>query len=311
MQYERKMQFLKIENKIKQKIENNFYDLNDNLKDKLFNMFKFQTKYINYVCPLNKDIIGVEQRNLILNNNDVFKNYENIYDINIILCTCIYGRKELTFNIINYFSEMNFSKIIIAYSNEEDRENLMNISSKLVFVKSDNKPISKKWNVSILKSKEYPHDAVMISGSDDIISPYYLDKCKLYIKNNFDYITNNKWLSFLVEYNIICYSRYIRRATYDGLGSGRVIHKNILKKINYNIYNFDLNKGLDGSSFKLFYKNIKKVAYDIYPNPVICITLNNNREGLTVQNNYLSFIKKCYRSKNCIMTIDKIITNFL
>ena len=281
-------------------------NLEYNFKEKLKHIFKSEIKTNKIIELPKKNISTKKQNKLILNNNDTFINYENIDDVNIILCTCVHGRKKLTYIVMKYLSEMKFSKIIVSYSDKIDYENLLNISSKIIFVKSNNNPISLKWNNAVNKCKEYPHDAIMITGNDDIISPYYLDKCKLYIKNNFDYISNNKWLSYLVEYNLIFNSRYINRVSQDGLGAGRVIHKNILEKYNYNIYNFHLNKGLDGSSFNIFKSSIKKIVYDIYPNSIICITLLNDRIGITTTGKYTEYIKKYYRNDNTITTIDNV-----
>ena len=207
---------------------------------------------------------------------------------------------------------MNFFKIIVVYSFPEDLNNLKEFhdNKKFIFVKFKNKPISKKWNRCINEVKKYKCDAVMILGSDDIITDNYLYACKLYIHHNYDYITNTVWTTLNLEDNTISEFRYIRRAFTDGLGSGRVISKRLLNILNYNLYNFNLDKGLDGNSYKLFEKHIKLIKYDILYYNIICIKEKSSDESITQKThnytNYSNYILNYYKDFNKISTVDDI-----
>jgi len=42
----------------------------------------------------------------------------------------------------------------------------------------------------------------MILGDDDVILDKYLNYCKYYIKNGYDYISNNKWCNMILDIGI-------------------------------------------------------------------------------------------------------------
>jgi len=104
--------------------------------------------------------------------------------------------------------------------------------------------------------------------------------------------------------------RYIRRALTDGLGSGRVISKRLLNTLNYNLYNFNLDKGLDGNSYKLFEKHIKLIKYDILYYNIICIKEKSSDESITKKTNnytnYSNYILNFYKDFNKISIVDDI-----
>lgn len=284
------------------KIRNIFKLLNTNVVPIKNNKIFSELNFDKYICH-------IKQLTIKNKNNPEFINYENVSDIKIVLSICIYERYELTLIVLKYLEKLNFHKIIIVYSEEEDylNLNLFHHNNKFHFIKHPNFPLSKKWNTAIKTSKQYNPHGVMILGSDDIITPEYLYNCKVYLKNDYDYISNTKWISINFEENIISFLRYIRRPTLDGIGAGRVVGKNILEKMNYNLYNFESNIFLDGSSFEKYKKYINKVAYDININSVLSINLYSIRKGLTVSmNNYNNFIKKNYRSHINNITIDNI-----
>ena len=276
--------------------------------DKISNTFKItdnldKKKFINSDKNCSKLIQKIHSKSSKLNKN--LDN--NIDNINIILCTCIYKRPELTKFCLGYWIKQNFSKIIITYSLDSDYNNLLDYhdNEKVIFIKYSNFPISKKWNRCILEVKKYPHNAVMIIGSDDIVLSSYLKKCKQYIKNDYDYISNTKWYNIITNSNLLFSLRYILRKKYDGIGSGRVINKKILEKYNYSIYNFNRNRGLDGTSFLIFEESINKIAYDICNFVLICIDTKPLRDGIT-KCDLLKFISMNYRNSHTQKTIDYI-----
>ena len=228
-----------------------------------YNYIKIQNKYQNYNINQPMQQISI--------------NLDIVNKVKIILCTCIHGRSLLVKICLKEWLKLQFYKIIICYSDNIDYDNLLDFhnNERIIFVKSINFPISQKWNNCVKESKNYEHDAVMIIGSDDIITEEYYNNVCMYINNNYDYISNNKWLSYYVDYSLYLVYKYINRATNDGLGSGRVIARRILEKYDWNIYNFNLNKGLDGNSFNIFNKYLKKVAFDISLLSVICLNMNN------------------------------------
>ena len=284
---------------IKHCINKNDELININIKDmceSCINYFQNKLKFIDIKLNLPIKEHSIINNKLLINKNEETLTIKN-NDCKIILCTCIYKRPELTLFCLKKWLELDFYKILIVYSENEDYNNLYEYhnNNKIVLIKHNNIPVSKKWNKCINEVQKYEHDAIMILGSDDIISFNYLNECKKYINNQYDYISNTKWSSFIIELKIIYNTIYNLRNTYDGIGSGRVISKYLLQSCNYNIYNFDLNRGLDGNSFKIFKKYIRKIAYDITSESILCLSLTNKREDSISYNNCLNFLTYNYK----------------
>jgi hypothetical protein len=136
--------------------------------------------------------------------NDIDNNINEYNDINIIACICIHNRNDITKLTMRYLNTIGFYKINICYSNINDYNNLKEFhnNDKFHFVQQKNKPLSLKWNECIKSAKQFNPDAVMILGDDDVILDKYLNYCKYYIKNGYDYISNNKWCNMILDIGI-------------------------------------------------------------------------------------------------------------
>ncbi len=240
--------------------------------------------------------------------------YKSNNDVKIIICSCVYKRFELSKFCINEWLKLDVYKVIVAYSFDEDYNNLIslceNYPNKLILVKYQNLPLSNKWNHSVYTAKQFKPDAIMIMGSDDIFTESYLNKVKYYINRDVDYISNTNWANIWYFSNklMISTERYINRVTPDGLGSGRVINSSILNKINWNLYLFDkpINKCLDGNSFQKISHFIKSKVFDIDGFCILLLKLSGDNTAITVKENLTGYIEKVYRTNNFIKTIDNV-----
>ena len=301
-----------IDNKLtnfNQALLNYYYKLNSHLKiiqvsnynlvlkkllDSLYISKKFTNFKINYDLDINKielnNNLPIIKSSLIQIPKYTFSTskYNKDSCVKVIICSCVYKRYELAkFCIIDWLKK-DIYKIIIIYSYEEDYNNLKDIvDSRLVLLKHENLPLSNKWNYSVISAKKYNPDCVMIMGSDDIFFDSYITKVKYNINRGIDYISNTKWLNCWYFNNkiIISSDKYIKRATDDGLGSGRVISSSILNNINWNLYKFDIpiNKCLDGTSFNKIKSFIKKPIFDIDNYSIILLKIASDNTAITVK----------------------------
>ena len=171
-------------------------------------VYKFKNIYNNeYINPVNLNNIN--------KYSDICNNINKCNDINIIACICIHNRNDITKLTMEYLNTINFYKIIICYSNVADYNNLKDFHSnnKFYFVQHENNPVSLKWNKCVKSAQQFNPDAVMILGDDDIILDKYLTICKYYIKNGYDYLSNNKWSSIILNLGIILFKKPIKRRT--------------------------------------------------------------------------------------------------
>jgi hypothetical protein len=150
----------------------------------------------------------------------------------------------------------------------------------------------------------------MIMGSDDVFFESYITKVKYNVNRGVEYISNTKWVNCWYFNNniIVSAEKYIKRATNDGLGSGRVISASVLNNIDWNLYLFDkpINKCLDGTSFTKINKFIKNSVFDIDNYSIILLKVANDNTAITVKSDLVEYIKTVYRTSNFIKTMDYV-----
>lgn len=234
------------------------------------------------------------------------KKYDNDSDVKLIICTCIYKRKELTKFCINEWLKHDIYKIIIIYSEDDDCDNLKDIQSdKLIILKYNNLPLSNKWNYSVKTAHNYNPDAIMIMGSDDIFTEDYITKAKYFLNRGIEYISNNIWANIIYfrDKILLFISYYIIRQNRDGIGTTRIYSSNILNKIDWNLYLFNtpINKCLDRTSYNKIKKYINKSRFDITDNlNTITLKIPTDNTAITIKEVYhfinnATYVKINYR----------------
>ncbi len=287
----------------------------DKIKQMTLNYNYFNvTQELNQLNFINTSLPIQPKMKLSSNISNKKQKYQDINNVKIIICSCVYKRFELSKFCINEWLKLNVYKVIIAYSFDEDFDNLKDIISKyndrLVLVKFPNLPLSDKWNHSVYTAKQYKPDAIMIIGSDDIFTNSYLNKVKYHINQGTDYISNNNWANIWYFSNkvLISTERYIHRSYNDGIGSGRVINSSILNKIDWNLYKFDkpINKRLDCNSYNKIHNFIISKIYDIDDIAILLLKLAGDDVAITVKDNLIEYIEKSYRTNSFNKTIDNV-----
>lgn len=105
-----------------------------------------------------------------------------------------------------------------------------------------NEPLGEKKNAGLQKAKEIEFDYLMEIGSDDLILNELLDDYKQYL---------GKYLFFgvsdaaYIESDTLACRRLISRSTY---GAGRMIHRSVLEKVDWKLWNDHINRGMDNNS---------------------------------------------------------------
>lgn len=171
-------------------------------------------------------------------------------DVKIVMVTCVHGRHNLLKVFLNYSLTLPLHKIVAVYSTPEDKA-LLDEYPDIDAVYFKNVPLSKKWNRAILSCKKYDPDAIVISGSDDLLSRNYINYCKYQIISGYDMIGIKCWTNIFIdkEFFYQCKTHYPEDNP-NPLGLGRCLSKKLLNQFNWCIYNFNKNKGLDGKSFQ-------------------------------------------------------------
>ena len=106
-----------------------------------------------------------------------------------------------------------------------------------------NKPLSRKFNRSMLAMKKYDPDYVMVLGSDDIVSNDLFGKIRDEAERGYSVIAIS---------NIYYFSPYVSRnfvkfSSTRLLGVCRTVHKKILSSVDWTPWNWDRGHGLDAN----------------------------------------------------------------
>tara|TARA_B100001059_G_scaffold236815_2_gene290825 strand:+ start:6098 stop:7180 length:1083 start_codon:yes stop_codon:yes gene_type:complete len=222
----------------------------------------------------------------------------------LVIVSCIYKRMDISTFCIKRWSEYkHIHKIIVVYSLDEDFQRIKDLPN-IHFVKHDNNPLSLKFQKGVSEAKQFNADAIMILGSDDIVSQEYIDKSHDYLDKEYQYIGINTWLNSCFYRNNFIYTEatYRYRVQGDGIGAGRIISKYLLDMCKWNLYVFSrpLNKCLDGNSFKNIKPHISKdkIIFDIVQYPLLCTKSIEEEKSISFKNTYLSFIINTFRAQD-------------
>ncbi len=222
--------------------------------NKIFeNINLYENIDINYYIKNNINITSYikDKENTIFN-----------HDKKIIAIIPVHGRELLLkYTIRRLYNKNKLYKVICV--GETGSEKKVVLSEKGIWVKHDNNPLGKKWNVGFKIAQLYNPDAVLFVGSSDWISSDWIDEAYKYIneygiigKRDFTMtdITNKElkichWLGYpdnSERYN-------------ETIGIGRLVSSKLLKKINYLPFDDQLNNGMDWSMYYKCINNNYKV----------------------------------------------------
>lgn len=226
-----------------------FFDTNVfNNRKQLTNEF-IKNNYNDYLISVQKRYTN---NNLI---NDVIDTTQHISK-KIVCVTCAYKREELLNYVINHLSSLGeLLKIIVVGSNNTEKE-IVEKYELCEYHNYENLPLSNKWNKGVLEARKHNPDAILIMGSDDIVSKEYLNYGKYLLSKNYDFIGCRSWFTLLKDGDTVIDNALVgyrnNRRGNEPIGAGRIISKKILDKLDWNLYKFHtpINKSLDFNSYK-------------------------------------------------------------
>ena len=169
--------------------------------------------------------------------------------MNLGLLTAIWGRPRLTEMVLGYYEELPLDKMSFVYS-PEDPEGIVRDwdyyahSSRWLFNASSNSNLSGKWNKGLDNPRDGGWNAVMIVGSDDLVTPRYIEAVKYLLEKGADYI----YLPALYIYNL--QDGRMHYCLAERLGLGRVLSRRLLDRLDWKPWPDGINRGLDGEMWK-------------------------------------------------------------
>lgn len=142
-------------------------------------------------------------------------------------------------------------------------------SSGWNYIEAKNTPLTNKHNALFAHARTIPHDAVLLIGSDDLISPEIIE----YYQKNYtaecpDMIGFNTLHFYSIEQKKLIYFKgFLKdRTGRITMGAGRLFPKRLLENIDYTPYpsRRGMNRGLDTITSQLLIKrNYNEVEIDL------------------------------------------------
>ena len=146
--------------------------------------------------------------------------------------------------------------IILAGSTSSDLHFMINMSSQfenVYYIITPNNPCGLKWHVATLFSRLFNPNAIIILGSDDVLSLNYLSIFYKYICNGYDLVGKRSWY-IMNDSDPNIYQVNYTDLVDMSLGAGRMYSKKILDKYDWHMFEFLRDRCLDD----LGYHNVKK-----------------------------------------------------
>ena len=129
----------------------------------------------------------------------------------------------------------------------------------LIYVDHTNKILGRKWQAGLDRCRGLDPDAVLICGSDDLLSNDWVEKS--IEASSFNPLTGvNEWYVYNPLVNELILVEYVRGVREDPLGAGRMINSGLLDKIDWEIFPHKGGIGCDTFSYKVLNKCNKGYA---------------------------------------------------
>jgi len=162
----------------------------------------------------------------------------------------IYKRPAITIKTLELLKKQELPiHIITIGSCDIDRKTAESVGVE--YLQRPNRPLSDKWQYGIYYARQYDPEAIMICGSDAWLTTNWCKVAYKYINDGFDMVGKRDFYTCYLAPNkkveIIGRTYKTRK---DPVGSGRLISKSILNKLNWKLYPSSINASMDGKSFK-------------------------------------------------------------
>lgn len=190
--------------------------------------------------------------------------------MNIVCVMPIYKRQPITIKTLELLKQQSLPiRIVTVGSTNIDKDSAS--KAGVEYLQHPNRPLSNKWQAGIYYARKYDPDAIMICGSDAWLTTNWCEVAHKYILDGFDMVGKRDfYTSYVVPGQKLAIIGRTYKTRKDPVGSGRLISKNILDKLDWSLYPTGLNSCMDGASYKrLKAQNFKLKVITDYDDMVV------------------------------------------
>lgn len=167
----------------------------------------------------------------------------------IICVMAIHRRQTITIKTLELMKQQTYplDKIIAVGSSDIDRKTAE--KAGVEYIEYQNQPLSDKWQHGINHARRFNPDAILINGSDSWLTTNWCEVAKQYIEKGFHLVGKTEWYTCRLnpkEKLLVVHRAYISRK--DPVGAGRLFSKEIMDEVDWKLFPFGRQSGLDGYS---------------------------------------------------------------
>lgn len=175
----------------------------------------------------------------------------------IVILTCVWKRPELTKVVLLYYEHLKrelAGKInleLLAVGSERDISRNLCQECGFDYLEYPNEPLSAKWEYGLNRCSDYDPDAVIIVGSDDIISQNLIEFYAGQIQEGLVFCgLKDGYFLDMMNQKLYWWVGYGDKVDYkrvgETIGMGRCLSRTLLDKLGFSIWKgLDINRSLD------------------------------------------------------------------
>ena len=174
------------------------------------------------------------------------------------LLTCLWQRHALTDLVLGWYHRVQrelsgrCDLALLAVGSEGATSRSLAADNGFEYIEFPNSPLGAKWNAGLAALAEQRPDAVVISGSDDVLSVNLFERYAEAITSGTKYLgLHDMYFLDLLTRRFCFWPGYgpgPRQG--DPLGLGRCLHVDLLDEVNWQLWDPHLNRSLDASMSK-------------------------------------------------------------
>lgn len=172
----------------------------------------------------------------------------------IVCLICVYERHLMTQINIDLIMQQKLPvQLLLVVSNRKDEKFAQTNKKKykdVDYIMSPNQPLGLKFQNGIEACRKYDPDAVIVNGSDDLLTLNWVETAYHWIKEGYHVVGKDSLWIYNVPTNEVYKSTYIQDVSphtkgYRFFGAGRMISKWLLDVLNWKVYPRKIRSGLD------------------------------------------------------------------
>lgn len=207
---------------------------------------------------------------------------KRLYRIGVV--SAMWQRLELTDLVFSHIADMKtalapFMELLPVVAGSEGEESRA-VAEKngFSYIETENLPLGAKWNAALSLLRDQDVDGVVILGSDDLLNDRFFHVLKESLDEG--YLLAGLDTFFVLESRsgrLMEWLGYLPPREGESIGAGRFLHRELLERLNWHLWEDGLNAGLDASMWRLLRADADRRGQSFTSR-----TINCRKEGIVL-----------------------------